>query len=54
LKYIAATNKQHLAASAEDILQAVADQSKGSAHGPASFMSSARLAKNTALLIVCW
>jgi hypothetical protein len=54
LRYIARINKQLLPASAEDTLRNVAEQSKGAVHGPASFMSSARLATNTALLIVCW
>jgi hypothetical protein len=54
LRYIAAINKQLLPASAEDILRNVAEQSKGSVYGPASFVSSARLATNTGLLVVCW
>jgi hypothetical protein len=54
LEYIAATNKQHLPATAEDTLRQFAAQSDNTAYGPANFLSSARLAKNTVLLVVCW
>jgi hypothetical protein len=54
LRYIARINKQLLPASTEDTLRNVAEQSKGAVYGPASFMSSARLATNTVLLVICW
>ncbi|PNF18176.1 hypothetical protein B7P43_G01824 [Cryptotermes secundus] len=54
LRYIARINKQLLPASAEDTLRNFAEQSKGVVYGPASFMSSVRLATNTVLLVICW
>jgi uncharacterized membrane protein len=54
LQHIATISKQHLPEDTEDKLQKTAAQSKGKVYGPASFLSSKRLAVNTALVIVCW
>jgi hypothetical protein len=54
LRYISRINKQLLPANAEDTLRNAAEQTKGAVYGPASFISSSRLARNTALLVVCW
>jgi hypothetical protein len=54
LRYISRINKQLLPACAEDTLRSVAEQSKGAVYGPASFISSGRLARNTALLVISW
>jgi hypothetical protein len=54
LQHIARINKQRLPENTEDTLQRIAAQSSGKLYGPASFLSSARLAANTTLVIVCW
>jgi hypothetical protein len=54
LQHIAAISKQQLPEGTEDRLQETAAQSKGKVYGPASFLSSKRLAVNTALVIICW
>jgi hypothetical protein len=54
LQHIATTNKQSLPEGTEDTLQKISEQSKGKVYGPISFFSSARLATNTILVIVCW
>jgi hypothetical protein len=54
LQHIATISKQNLPEDTEVKLQRVAEQSKGKVYGPASFLSSKRLAVNTALVIVCW
>jgi hypothetical protein len=54
LQHIATINKQRLPEDTEDTLQKIAAQSNGKLYGLASFLSSSRLAANTALVIVCW
>ena len=54
LQHIAKISKQQMPESAEENLQKIAEQSKGKVYGPTSFLSSKRLAANTALVIVCW
>jgi hypothetical protein len=54
LKHIATISKQHLPEGTEDKLQKTAEKSNDKVYGPASFLSSKRLAANTALVIVCW
>jgi hypothetical protein len=54
LQHIATISKQQLPEDTEDKLKRIAEQSKGKVYGPASFLSSTRLAANTALVIVCW
>jgi len=54
LQHIATISNQHLPEGTEAKLQRIAEQSKGKVYGPASFLSSKRLAANTALVIVCW
>jgi len=54
LQHIATISNQQLPEGIEDKLQKTAAQSKGKVYGPASFLSSKRLAANTVLVIVCW
>ncbi|XP_069687214.1 organic cation transporter protein-like isoform X1 [Periplaneta americana] len=54
LRHIADNNKLELPDSAENTLRRVAEQSRGKVLGPSSFLSSTRLATNTALLVTCW
>jgi hypothetical protein len=54
LQHIATISNRQLPEGTRDKLQKIAEQSKGKVYGPASFLSSKRLAANTALVIVCW